>query len=142
MFDKLLADTARAGLYHALPAQARGILKAARKRHFTTCHADLSASRTMPEALADLGRKLAFPDWYGSNLDALHDCLCDPDWHPEKDIVIIIDGLEHLRLSAPEAFATLIEVLQAAAETRRDAGHAFWLLLDTTAAGLSAFPEA
>ena len=31
--------------------------------------------RSMPELHEILARELNFPDWYGNNLDALHDCL-------------------------------------------------------------------
>ena len=31
------------------------------------------------EALALLGQALALPEWWGGNLDALHDCLTEPD---------------------------------------------------------------
>ena len=31
---------------------------------------------TMAEIHDLLSRELCFPDWYGRNLDALHDCLC------------------------------------------------------------------
>jgi RNAse (barnase) inhibitor barstar len=142
MPDKLLADAARSGLYFARKTQAKDILEAARKLHFATLRAELSTSRTMPEVLAKLGKDLAFPDWYGGNLDALFDCLSDPAWNPGQGLVLMISGIDHLRLANPEAFATLIDVLQAAIETRRDAGMPFWLLLDAPAAGLPDFPEA
>lgn len=31
---------------------------------------------TMTEMHEILARELSFPEWYGRNLDALHDCLC------------------------------------------------------------------
>ena len=31
---------------------------------------------TMAEMHEILSRELSFPEWYGRNLDALHDCLC------------------------------------------------------------------
>jgi len=36
--------------------------------------AELITPRQVQE---DLARQLAFPEWYGMNLDALHDCLGD-----------------------------------------------------------------
>ena len=33
--------------------------------------------QNMDEFHADIAKKMAFPDWYGRNLDALYDCLTD-----------------------------------------------------------------
>ena len=38
---------------------------------------DLSAVESAEELHREIARCLAFPAWYGGNLDALHDCLTD-----------------------------------------------------------------
>jgi ribonuclease inhibitor len=53
---------------------------------------------------AQLARELAFPDWYGKNLDALHDCLTE-----RKDPV-------EFTLLHPEERPVLVRVLKDAAE--------------------------
>ena len=42
--------------------------------------------KTKEDAHAYLKKKLAFPDYYGNNLDALYDCLTDI--HEEQTIII------------------------------------------------------
>lgn len=37
---------------------------------------DCTGIRSSGELHQVLRETLSFPDWYGSNLDALHDCLC------------------------------------------------------------------
>lgn len=142
MRDKLLGDAARSGLYYLLPGHRKSVEKASGKLHFQLLPANLSDCQTMAEALNRLGQHLHFPDWYGSNFDALLDCLSDPSWDPAPGKIVMIEGIESLRLANPDSFATLIEVFQAAADTYREAGQPFWLLLDSAVPGIAALPEA
>ena len=82
-----------------------------------------------------------FPDWYGVNFDALVDCLTEPECLPGKGQVLVVDGAATLRQGDPRAFATLLEVLRAAAGGRRAAGAPLWILLDTHAPGIHSLPE-
>ena len=59
-----------------------------------------------------LAQQLEFPEWYGGNLDALHDCLTD--LHEEADVSIVhSDAL--LETLGP-AFVRLSRVLSDAAD--------------------------
>jgi len=60
-------------------------------------------------------RDLDFPEWFGGNLDALHDCLTDFSWHPAPGYVITLTGSESLR-SNPTSFAAFNQVLASAVE--------------------------
>ncbi len=130
------------GFYTFAPQQTAEIANAARQQALPALSASLAACPTLPQALRHLGEALAFPDWYGSNLDALYDCLCDPDWQPGNSLVLMLLGTAHLSLSDPKGFASLSEVLQAAAETRCDNGQRCWLLLDSPVTGIQSLPEA
>lgn len=131
-----LTDPERAGLY-ALPADRQAaIATAARDAGFRILHASLDASADADQALTTLGTQLEFPDWYGANFDALYDCLTDPDWNPAAGHLLLLSGLGRWQQAHPEAGATLIEVLLAACDERRAAGHPFWLLVDQPGAGI------
>lgn len=56
--------------------------------------------------LAALGRTLAFPDWYGVNLDALADCLADL----AEPHVVVWDGWSVLAESDHAGFAAITDV--------------------------------
>ena len=142
MRDKLLGTAARSGLYYLPPGHQKAVEKSAGKLHFQFLPADLSGCQAMADALKQLGNKLHFPDWYGSNFDALYDCLSDSSWSPAPGKIIVIEGCDSLRLADPASFATLIEVFQAAADARREYDHPFWLLLDSPIPGIAALPEA
>lgn len=103
---------------------------------------DLSRCTTISGALKKVGKTLRFPTWYGANLDALFDCLTDPDWLAGSARIISLSGTQKLAASEPEAFSGLLDVLQSVAETLRDDGILFWALLDTDHPALKHLPEA
>ena len=73
---------------------------------------DGNSVTSMEEIHKSLAEQLGFPEWYGGNLDALHDCLTD--LHEEADVSIIhSDAL--LETLGP-AFVRLSRVLSDAAE--------------------------
>lgn len=130
------------GVYFLPPTRRAATESAAEKERLCLLKADISPDANKDTALAELGRDLEFPIWYGANFDALFDCLTDTDWQPAKGHVLMIKGIAELRSKDPDDFTTLIEVFKAAAETRKDAGSPFWILLDTPARGIPVFPEA
>lgn len=142
MGESILYDLQRAGLYHA-PAARHPRLADAAERAAQPCRsACLSACRTLGEALLALGKDFDFPDYYGGNLDALYDCLTDPDWDANSGLVILINGLDALRSGDPEGFSQLIEVLGHAVEARADTDLPCWIILDTPARGVPKLPAA
>lgn len=59
------------------------------------------------EFLVAVGDALAFPDWYGANLDAFADCLND---HPRGSTVLLWDGWATMARAEPRAFADILEI--------------------------------
>lgn len=142
MYEKHLKSAASSGVYN-LPQTHRDSLKqAADKLGLPVLIADISACRKVTEALRQIGTVLHFPTWYGANFDALFDCLTDPDWQTGDGLILLIDGTDSLRQAESENFSTLVEVFQAAAETRRETGNPCWILLDTPARGIATLPAA
>lgn len=138
MSHAILTDDRLAGLYH-LPANRHPDLGATGHPLFTV---DVARCRDLGETLREFGQALHLPDWYGANLDALHDCLSDPEWQAERPAILLVRGLEILRHSDPEALSSLIEVLRSAAELRAAQGHPLWILLGTPVRGIATLPGA
>jgi len=142
MTQSFLNKASNAGLYY-LPASRQHLLSGlVSHAHLSLLVVDIAPLRALGEILAELGRALQFPTWFGANFDALHDCLTDPDWQKGKPIAISINGLGELQQHDPEAFSTLIEVLASAAGERTAEKHPLWILLDAPAQGIPALPEA
>lgn len=142
MKPDLLHDSTRAGLYHLPAARRAGLPGLAAKRRLALLPVAADRYRNVNEVLHELGRALGFPAWYGGNLDALHDCLTDPDWHPKRGVVVLITGLEAAHHGDPSRFPTLLAVLRSAAESRSADGAPLWILLDAPAPGVRDLPEA
>jgi RNAse (barnase) inhibitor barstar len=137
-----LKDASRAGLYHLPAARLPQVVEQVARAKLLLLTANLGSCHGLDEALRELGSALRFPDWYGANLDALHDCLSDPEWHSKRTLFIQIDGLDALRKNEPKAFSALLEVLADAARQRSTRHAPLWILLTTPASGLEPLPEA
>lgn len=139
MNERVLAEPSRSGVFWFPQGDAA---TAARHAGLKVLAADLGQFRDRAGVLNELGRAWDFPDWYGANLDALHDCLTDPDWQPAAGYALVLSGLDKLNATNPDDFQTLIEVFRSAAEIRRANGTPFWILLDAPAAGVPPLPDA
>lgn len=142
MKPTFLKDAAQAGLYHVPATRRRQLQELAGRAHLHLLAADVSDCNGLAETLGELGQACHFPIWYGANLDALNDCLTDPDWQPGHGLLLWIDGLDTLRHKDPEAFARLLEVLADAARTRSSELHPLWILITAPARGLASLPDA
>jgi RNAse (barnase) inhibitor barstar len=142
MGDHMFKDIERSGVYTLPASRWSATESAAQKAGLCLLNATIPPHADKDKALAHLGAELGFPTWYGANFDALFDCLTAPDWRPAPGHVIRIKGVAGLRTANPADFATLVEVLKAAAEARKGDGHPFWILLDSPARGIAALPEA
>jgi len=76
----------------------------------------------------------AFPDWFGFNWDALHDCLTDLTWEdPATGHLVVYAGWQALAQEDPESFATALEIFAEAADLWQDSDTPMAVLLPVTA---------
>lgn len=142
MSEKLLANAQRAGVYH-VPASMRDAVGLAAKRgRLRQWHMAIAPGQKSGSVLHEIGKTLQFPEWYGANFDALRDCLTDPEIMPGTGHLLSISGGDHLRAADPAGFATLLEVLETAADERRQAGKPLWILFDEPVTGIRPLPAA
>jgi RNAse (barnase) inhibitor barstar len=142
MSEKFIRKAGQGGVYY-LPATRRDALEAAAiKAHLHPAPVKIPRGTHSGELLKQLGDALDFPDWYGANFDALHDCLTDPDFVPGKGLVLFLTGTASLHKGDPDGFASLIEVFQAVAGELGQRGIPFWVMLDSPATGIATLPEA
>ncbi|PPK69096.1 barstar family protein [Actinokineospora auranticolor] len=81
----------------------------------STYSVDGTRVRTRDDALAAIANALSFPDWFGHNLDALHDCLIDLSWLPAGDVVLEWRHPEVLAETDADAHDAVRQVLADAA---------------------------
>lgn len=68
----------------------------------------VSGAPTKAEALAAIGKALAFPSYYGKNLDALWDCLSDLT----EPTALVWVAWEPLAVGSPDDWAAIGRVLR------------------------------
>ena len=142
MSESFIRHAGQAGVYH-LPADRRAPLESSAGEADLACMAvAIPRKASLAGLLKDIGNALNFPDWYGANLDALYDCLTDPEALPGRGRVLFLTGTSRLLRSDPEGYATLIEVFQAAASDLARQGSPFWVILDSPADGIPELPTA
>jgi RNAse (barnase) inhibitor barstar len=136
----LLRSAPHAGVYH-LPTSGKNALEKATRAagiEFAAC--DFEENDDMAGALQLLAEALGLPEYFGGNLDALHDCLTDLSWRDSPATVLLITGCDELRDAEPEGFDSLLEVFTAAADFWRGEATPFWVFIDLRADGLADLP--
>jgi ribonuclease inhibitor len=87
-------------------------------REFVFDGAELPTPRQVQDALAE---RMEFPEWYGRNLDALHDCLGDIR---EETLIILLnwerEGYQAAVLRVMRDVATENDALCVIAEEKED----------------------
>ena len=109
----IFRDPARSGVYR-LPDTAVWVSQVS-ATDYAVWRVDLGKVRSKAGLLAALATTLEFPDWFGHNWDALQDCLTDLSWRPAPGYVVVLENCGGLAASAPETFATILEVFRHAA---------------------------
>ena len=103
---------------------------------------DVSACGDKDALLVACRRDLALPAHFGGNWDALADCLGDLSWQRAPGYVLVFRGAGRLAREAPQALATLVEVLRGAAKEWQGRGTGFVALIDPAAPSLGLAPLA
>lgn len=86
--------------------------------------------KTLPDLYVQLNAALKFPDYFGGNLDALYDCLCDLSWLEQKHVSLIFTRAELLLSQATtDEKAALMETLEQAETNQYEADRSFEVIL-------------
>lgn len=91
---------------------------AAREDSFSYFLLDVSSVSSSWDFFALLAKAMKFPNYFGNNWDALHDCLTDMSWNISSGNILAISNADSLFALKLEEFEVLVGVLEEAA--------AFW----------------
>ncbi|MGI8561132.1 MAG: barstar family protein [Luteimonas sp.] len=127
----LLADPAPGGAYFIDARDRAALVEAATALDFHVAAIDCSTVHDRDAGLAKIADALAFPDWFGGTWDALADCLGDLSWLQlqGEGFLLFLDHSSAWREAEPEAFTTLLDILNDAGRVWADARKPFWALL-------------
>jgi RNAse (barnase) inhibitor barstar len=136
----VLSDVAKAGVYHLPQTDKHIIVEAAKAKGFATYRVNLAHAGDKDEMLADIGKTLKFPDWFGHNFDALADCLADMTWQPAEGYLVLLEHCDGIHGKAEGDFVTTLQTFEQAANEWREQGIAFWCLVEMQADGIAWLP--
>ncbi|WP_408951817.1 barstar family protein [Lysobacter sp. Hz 25] len=126
---ELLADPAQAGAYFIDARDARALADAAAELEFAVARVDFAGCADKDDALTRIAAGLRFPAWFGHNWDALNDCVNDLSWWPAPGYLLLIEHAGPWQAEHGEDAATLVEILNDAAQDWAKSRIAFWALL-------------
>lgn len=127
-YEQLLTDPGEAGIF-LRPTDAQELDAAALRAGLTRWTVDLAGVRSKADLLAALAARLQFPEWFGSNWDALNDVLAELAWEQPNGVVLTLDHCGDLAVADPDAFETALEVLDSVAEGCYDEDIPFWVFV-------------
>ncbi|MFT4249655.1 MAG: barstar family protein [Pseudomonas sp.] len=124
-FDLDLADPAQSGVYAVGDADLDTLAALARDAGLRVLRVDLRGCADKRTLLARLAAQLDFPAAFGRNWDALSDALSDLAWQPAQGYALLLESAGPLRAAAAGDFDTLLDILDEAAGSWREAGIPF-----------------
>ena len=114
--------TGQPGVHCVGPADRNALLAQMDRSQQAFIRIDLSRAHDKPAVMAALAAALHLPDYFGGNLDALADCLNDPDHAPAG--VVLLEGLT----DRPGLIRDdLLEVFEDAVAARAACQTPFWV---------------
>jgi hypothetical protein len=119
-----LEDPVRSGVYRASGRDA--IEDALRGTRLSYAYAQVPGAADKAAVLGAIARAMAFPEWFGSNWDALEDCLTDLAWRPGEGHVVVLAGAHAM---PKDDLGILIDVLDSAAGFWKGRGKPFFAVL-------------
>src|SRR5690349_24876932 len=125
-------NAARSGVYCTPPAVML-VRKQARAGGVAWFDLKLNLVSGKKQFLAICGNQLEFPNDFGGNWDAFADGLRDFSWRKDHGYVLHLQHAARFAKSAPEDYATALEVLRLAADFWKERGTPFVVLVDDAA---------
>ena len=96
-------DELRPGVHHVGAGRAEAAARRTQAAAGTVVRLDGAAMGTEGALFAELAAALHFPDYFGSNWDAVRDCLSDLSWLPARSYLLIVDRADEVLATAPPA---------------------------------------
>lgn len=117
-----------------------------RNHSYKVVQVDSAAWQSQGDLHRDIAQVLEFPDYYGTNLDALNDCRSDVavqsyGWSAaDTGLVLVIDGYETFAGKDAVAAHLLLDIFAKQATYAALFGHRMMCLVRTADAGLQITP--
>jgi hypothetical protein len=128
-WEPLFALADNSGVYSISRDDLPDIGKAAAQAGLALFRMDLAGVDRKSAFLDTTASALHFPSYFGSNWDALEDCLTDLSWIEATGYVLLIENAEDFSRNEPEEWSTAHSILLDAAAYWRKNGIRFFVML-------------
>jgi RNAse (barnase) inhibitor barstar len=126
----IIGDPEASGVYlYRNTLRLQDFKRLAKKQGLALFHIKGDQINDKSQFLRSVAEILQFPDYFGSNWDALADCLTDMSWNDSAGYVIVYDHPHILADNSPEDFRTLVEIFQESARFWHEEGIVFVVVL-------------
>ena len=124
-----LHDTEMAGV-HAWRGEANVLATASAAAKLKLRSVNLSGIGSKSELLDAVAKGLGLPEHFGSNWDALADCIEDEDWLGRSGCVISLTHSAPYRKAHATDWSTIEDIFAEAADYWRERHKPFWVFVD------------
>jgi RNAse (barnase) inhibitor barstar len=130
LIQKLQARIPEGGVFQIENRLTPAVLgRQAETHHYACFHLKGKDIQSKDLFLKAISAAMDFPAFFGSNWDALEDCITDLSWRPAQGYCLLYDNAGEFARQAPGDFATALEVFQAAADFWAAQKKPMWILL-------------
>lgn len=115
----------KGGLVDVVSSQHDTVIKAAEEAGLTAFVVDCDRARSRSAVLRAIVKAVDFPEFFGGNLDALYDCLCDTVLDQKSGLFLWFDKLHSGDPALAEDSAAIESVCQDVVEFASNNGRVF-----------------
>jgi RNAse (barnase) inhibitor barstar len=124
--SSILSDPDASDVYLLKKASLKSnIKKWCKERNLAFFHLNDKTIRTKDQFLEHCAKVCNFPEYYGTNWDALEDCLRDMEWVEARGFVILFEQFKAYVENSPDKFDETLDIFKDAADHWRDEGKLF-----------------
>jgi RNAse (barnase) inhibitor barstar len=122
----IIRDPEASGVYlYKSTLRLQDLKRLAKEQGLALFHIKGDQINDKSQFLRSVAETLQFPDYFGSNWDALGDCLTDMSWNDSAGYIIVYDHPHILADNSPEDFRTLVLIFQESARFWSEEGIVF-----------------
>ena len=113
------------------PESSRAVLDTFVSKEYKIFSLDGTELKSKEELLRKLSQAMKFPDYFGSNWDALEECLNDLEWLPAKGYIIRFKNADNFIKSCPSDFETFTQIIESVSRSWEINNIDFILIVET-----------
>lgn len=117
MFDDALSFTSKGAILIVAPEKSRAIVDTFVAKEYTVISLNGAEIKSKEELFRYLSQAMKFPKYFGSNWDALEECLNDLSWLPAKGYVLRFANANNFINNCSSDFRMFVQIIESVSIT-------------------------